>query len=386
MAQLTREEVDIYFRDRRGRGFNTVLVSLIEHRFSTNPPNNAYGQPPFLIPGDYGTPNEEYFTHADWVLRRSAENGYLVLLVPSYLGVSGGPEGWYREMAANGEAKLRGYGRYLGRRYRDFSNILWVHGADYNPPDRNLVRAIAGGIRELDPRALHSAQCAQETSAAEFWRGEPWLTVNSIYTYKPVFAAALRQYARPEHMPFFLIESAYENEQGITEQRVRTQAYQAVLSGAAGQIFGNNPIWHFDGPGLYPAPVTWQQAMASEGSRSMTHLRNLLTAVPWWLLKPDLGNIFLTDGIGSGYDRAVAAVAADRSFAIVDLPNLRSIALDLTQLAGPRVGARWYDPANGRFTDVGGSPFQPVASLRLRPEAKNSAGFEDWALILESRS
>ena len=88
-------------------------------------------------------------------------------------------------------------------------------------------------------------------------------------------------------MPFFLIESAYENEHEATEQRLRTQAYQAVLSGAAGQVFGNNPIWHFDGPGLYPAPVTWQQALGSRGAQSMTHLRDLLTSLPWWQLEPD---------------------------------------------------------------------------------------------------
>ena len=65
------------------------------------------------------------------------------------------------------------------------------------------------------------------------------------------------------------IESAYENEHEATEQRLRTQAYQAVLSGAAGQIFGNNPIWHFSSGGLYQAPVTWQQAL--HGARqSMT--------------------------------------------------------------------------------------------------------------------
>ena len=34
-------------------------------------------------------------------------------------------------------------------------------------------------------------------------------------------------------MPFFLIESAYENEHEATEQRLRTQAYQAVQGAAA---------------------------------------------------------------------------------------------------------------------------------------------------------
>jgi hypothetical protein len=385
IAQLTRENVNLYLDDRRARGFNTLLISLIEHRFSTNAPANAYNQQPFLTAGDYSTPNEQYFDHADWVLRRAAENGFLVLLVPSYMGAGGGSEGWYQEMVANGPTKLRQYGKYLGERYRHFTNIIWLHGADYNPPDRSVVTVIAEGIREFDTRALHSAQCEPGTSPIEYWRGEDWLNVNTVYTYGPVSSAALREYGRAEHMPFFLIESVYENERNATDQRLRAQAYQAVLSGATGQIFGNNPIWHFDGPGLYPAPVSWQRAMSGKGTQSMTHLRSLLSTVSWWMLEPDVSNRFLIDGLASGYDRAVAARAADRSFAIVYFPKIRKITLNLEDLAGPRIAARWYDPANGEFSNVNGSPFPATGSRRFRPDSKNSAGFGDWALLLDSQ-
>ncbi len=76
IAELTREDVDLYLDDRRARGFNTILVSLIEAKFATNAPANAYGQPPFLKPGRYDMPNEAYFQHADWVLRRAAEGSW----------------------------------------------------------------------------------------------------------------------------------------------------------------------------------------------------------------------------------------------------------------------------------------------------------------------
>jgi hypothetical protein len=92
IAQLTRADIDLYLDDRRARGFNTILVSLIEAKFATNAPANAYGQPPFLKAGQYDTPNEAYFQHADWVLRRAAEKGFLVMLTPSYLGY----DGWFR--------------------------------------------------------------------------------------------------------------------------------------------------------------------------------------------------------------------------------------------------------------------------------------------------
>jgi hypothetical protein len=402
IGDLRREDVDLYLDDRRARGFNTILVSLIEHKFSSNAPANAYGDRPFhsepfealaalddVVPflsfADYSRPNEAYFAHADWVLRRAAEKGFLVLLTPSYVGWEGGSQGWYRAMAANGPGRLRQYGEYLGRRYRDFGNVLWVHAGDYNPRERELVRAIAEGIAAVDPRALHTAHNAPETAPIEYWQGESWLDVNNVYTYGPVHAAARAQYARPEGMPFFLLESAYENEHDATEQRLRTQAYQALLSGAAGQVFGNNPIWHFDGPGLFSAPVTWQEALDSRGAQSMSHLHDLLTTMPWWQLEPDTDHTLLTDGLGPDDARAVAASTADGSLAMVYIPDRREITLDLARLAGPLVEARWYDPADGRFEAVAGSPFSTTGSRRLGPQTdSNGAGFDDWVLILES--
>jgi Protein of unknown function (DUF4038)/Putative collagen-binding domain of a collagenase len=387
IAQLTRAEVDLYLDDRRARGFNTLLVNLIESRFATNAPANAYGQPPFLKPGQFDTPNEAYFQYADWVLRRATEKQFLVLLTPSYLGFDGGSQGWYAAMVANGPKRLRDYGEYLGRRYGDFDNILWVHGGDYDPPRMDLVRAIAEGIRQHNARALHTAHGAPETAALDYWQGEPWLQVNNVYTYGPVYHPALRQYARPERMPFFLIESAYENEHEITAQRARAQAYQAVLSGAAGQIFGNNPIWHFDSGGLYPAPVTWQQALGSRGARSMTHLRDLLTSLSWWQLQPDPGGMLLTAGLEEGSERAVAARSADRSFALIYLPRSRVITVDLRQLAGSCIAASWYDPADGRFVTVAGSPFDAAGPRRFGGDlGHNSSGFEDWVLLLRAQS
>jgi hypothetical protein len=386
IAQLKQTDVDLYLEDRRARGFNAILVNLIEHKFSSNAPDNAYGHPPFLTPGDFATPNELYFAHADWVLRRAAEKGFLVLLVPSYLGAGGSEEGWYQEMVGNGPAKLRQYGRYLGHRYRGFVNILWVQGGDFNPPNKDLVRAIANGIRELDDRVLQTAHCVHETAALEYWQGEPWLQVNTVYTYEPVYSASLEQYSRRERLPFFVIESAYEGgKEYASLQRVRAQAYHAVLTGAAGQVFGNNPVWHYDGPGIRPMAMTWQQAMQSPGAQSMTQLRKLFEGLSWWTLEPDMNRTLLTGGFGSGQQRAVAARAADGSFAILYVPRPRQVTLNLGRLAGPKLIARWYDPSTGQFSQVDGSPFAAAGSRRFRQNAKNGSGFSDWVLLLQSQ-
>ncbi len=164
------------------------------------------------------------------------------------------------------------------------------------------MREIALGIREFDARALNSAHCAPRTAAIDYWDGESWLQVNNVYARDAVYTVSLAQYARAEQMPFFFLEGAYENEPDGTEQSVRVQAYHALLSGAAGQVFGNNPIWHFSGPGLYSSSLNWQQSLNSRGVQSMTHVRTLFAPRSWWTLQPDSNNTTLTGGLSSGQD------------------------------------------------------------------------------------
>ena len=98
-------------------------------------------------------------------------------------------------------------------------------------------------------------------------------------------ASAFAEYNRSS-APFFLIEGRYEAEQGATEQTVRRQAYQSVLSGASGHLMGNGVIW--------PFASGWQQALNSPGSRSMTHVSTIFTTRQWWKLVPDQANTTLT--------------------------------------------------------------------------------------------
>ena len=383
MVQLSREDVELYLEDRRSRGFNTLLTSLIEHNFADDPPRNWYGDAPFLTPGDFSTPNEAYFAHADWVLQRARDLGFTVFLTPAYLGYGGGDEGWYQELVASTAEIRREYGRFLGERYQDMENIIWTHGGDYNPPNRDVVRDIAEGIREYTPGRLETAHCVRETAAADYWP-EPWLTLNNVYTGRAVYSDSLEQYNRPGPLAFFFLEGLYEHEHSTTPTRLRTQAYHALLSGAAGQIFGNNPIWHFDGPGLYPAPVTWKEALDGPGSRGMAIVWSLFSSLQWWMLVPDVDNQVLVAGLGDGQGRAVAAQTGDGGLAVVYVPTVRDIELDFSTFSGPRVAAEWHDPSSGAVTSGTGSTFDALGLQTLRPPGANDAGDSDWVLVLRS--
>jgi len=84
ISGLTKDEACLYLDDRQQKNFNALIVNLIEHKHRG--PVNREGEAPFSKPGDFATPSERYFAHADWVLRRAADKGIVILLAPMHLG------------------------------------------------------------------------------------------------------------------------------------------------------------------------------------------------------------------------------------------------------------------------------------------------------------
>ena len=182
----------------------------------------------------------------------------------AYLGYGGGEDGFFRDMKASGKESLRSYGRFVGKRFKDLPNIVWVMGGDFTPnsDDQWVVAEVAEGIHQEDSTHLISGHGSPENSAVVAFGERKWLTVNSVYSYeKTLFWPVQAEYQRRPIRPFVLIESTYEGEHNSTPDQIRRQAYWAVLGGGCGQFLGNNPIWHYDGPGLFPTKTNWQEAL-----------------------------------------------------------------------------------------------------------------------------
>jgi hypothetical protein len=382
LTQITTEDAELYLDDRQAKGFNTVLLNLLEHRFADDAPRNVYGDGPFKQDGDFSTPNDRYFDHAERVLRAATLRGFLVLLAPAYTGAQGGDDGWYRNMEACGPDKLRGFGRHVGKRFEDFKNIIWVHVGDYNPPNKKLSQAVAEGIREILPESLHTAHNGPGTHGLGYWSAsEIPIAIDTLYTYAPVAAEAL-VLAENRKTPYFLIESLYENEGVGTPLRTRIQAWQAVLSGAAGQVFGNNPVWYFNASVVKSQPMQWKAALNSPGSLGMSQLRSLLLSLPWFTLEPDSDGELLVAGALREHFQAVAARSRDGKFGIVYLPSPRAITINMNRLAGEYVVARWFDPADGMF--LNSNPERMPSSGRRQFNVPDCSRDGDWLLLLSA--
>jgi hypothetical protein len=368
---LNRAEVELYLENRQSKGFNTIEVNLIEHKFSKQPPLNIAGEGPFTTPGDFSAPNEKYFAHADWVIRKADEMGIRVLLAPIYLGYEGTDEGWFQELLALEPEKCLEYGRYLGKRYKDFDNIIWLIGADRNPgPVLEKVDLVALGIRQFDKRHLFTAQCEPEHSAVEEFADGKWLDFTTTYTYEIVHARLLADYERTPTMPFILIESTYEGEHNASDVQVRRQAYWAVLCGGFGHIMGDRPLWLFDSG--------WQRAMDLAGSVGMMHWGELFRSRAWYDLIPDRKHEVVTDGLGefTGLDYVAAARTSDGSTVIAYMPSSRKITVDMSKVSGAQANAWWFDPRTGKASSAGN--FATSSSREIVPP-----GNGDWVLVLD---
>jgi hypothetical protein len=370
---LTFEEAVRYMGARKAQGFNTLMVSVPDaydpDGGKTYPPDR-YGHQPF-VDDDITRPNEPYWSHVDRVFAEAERLGLLLLVTPAYLGADN--DGYLHLLKKAGPPRCREYGLWIGRRYRERSNLVWVHGGDRNPFDvQDEVRALAQAIREVDERHLHTAHWANGTAAFDWFGDEGWLDLNSSYTYGPVAWRILADRQGTLARPTFLIESHYENDfGGKTADDVRAYPYRAMLSGAAGHLFGNKPTW-YGGRG-------WEEALDSPGARFMGHAIALFRTRPWWTLEPDARHRVVVEGHWeSGADEGVqAALTRDRTTLIAYLPaSRRSVRVDLEQMLGKRLRVHWFDPRTGTATFVEAVP-------RVGTRLFETPGEGDWVLVLD---
>jgi hypothetical protein len=359
-VRLDDAELDRYLADRRARGVNALLVNLIEHKFADHPPLDRAGNPPFTTPADFSTPNEAYFAHVDRVLARAAAAGMVVLLAPAYLGDKGGDEGWYVEVRRNGPSRMRGYGRYVGARYRSAPNLIWVEGGDAPPmAATDEIEALVAGIRETDPVHLHTAHSARYRSALDDY-DRPWLDLNTTYSDCEGHDRQLRRDARRQRsIPTIFIEGTYEGEQASLTCTV-SQAYRTLLSGAAGHVFGNRPIWLFD-PG-------WQAALDSPGSQAMQHLAALIADHDLHGLVADFDGVIATPGVAAARSRTGSTLV------FVDV-GPRTVHVAAGSGKAPRRAA-WVFVASGVAIDAG--RHDPTRALDL-----TSPPGGPWLLIVD---
>ena len=125
----------------------------------------------------------------------------------------------------------------------------------------------------------------------------------------------------------------------------------------------------------------------------MVHFRNLFATRSWWNLVPDTSHQVLTSGYGiydgfgniASNDYATAAMTSDSSLLIAYFPTRRNVTVSMSKFAGS-VNAKWFDPSNGTYSTISGSPFNNAGNKHFSPPGNNSDNNGDWVLVLETAS
>jgi Protein of unknown function (DUF4038)/IPT/TIG domain/Putative collagen-binding domain of a collagenase len=398
IGKLTESEAAEYFANRRANGFNSVqFYAPCGPRMRCSADGSTVdGIRPFtsgtpLETYDLATPNNAFFSRLDNLVNLAAAHGLTVLLDPiqtgDYLGT----------LRNNGPVKAFDYGVYLGTRYRNFANIIWLHGEDFqtwntNSTENYLVVQVMAGIASVDSNHL-------QTIALNFYRSysrqdilaTPYLTMDFVYTYHDTYDYVLTAYNSSPTMPVFLGEGNYEHENnsgdlpGPADAHVlRRQVYWTLLSGGAGHYFGNRFVNH-----VYPE---WRTELDTLAVSHMQHATRLFESYQWWNLVPDQTHQVVTAGYGSytpdnrnmaASNYVTAAWVPDGTLAMAYCPTTTTLSVNLSQFVRP-VTARWFDPSSGTFRSIAGAPFANSGTLGFTTPGPNSAGNSDWVLVLDA--
>lgn len=361
--QLTDAGCDQYVDDRAARGFTAIMFEAPGYYFTSQTPhyNNVDGVAPFTTMTQWASGLTAYWNRVDRIVNRAKSLGMVCVINPAYLGINT-TEGWQSEVSAESDANLQTYGAALANRYTQ-GNVIWCLGGDIDPTAglRDKQWQIVLGIRSVRTTDIITAHGAPGSPAYPTWNGQAGFNLNSAYpSTGDVGGLCLTEYGRAGPVPFFMLEGRYEGEPNpaVDLARIRLQAYQALLSGACGHFFGNNPIWHFESPNsLYPYTGTWQSNLASTGAQQMTHVKTLFSAYAWWLLVPKTDASLVTTALGTGDSRICPALASDGSFAMIWVPSSQTITVVTTALTGVagNVRIRRFDPTTGTYSTINAS-------------------------------
>ena len=398
--RLNREEAIEYLENRSGRGFTVIqAVALAECDGILG--GNAYGRKPLLqnsageydptlpdLSGDEGASGYNYWEHVDFIIDYAARLGIYIALLPTW-----GDK--FNKMWGKGPVIFKRnnagiYGKWLGSRYKDRTNIIWVLGGDrplHTSEHFAIINAMAEGLKEGDEGShLMTFHPVGECSSSLNLHNEDWLDFNMIQSghgrqninnYDKVSA----DYERLPVKPVVDAEPRYEDhpigfnaEHGYFDEfDVRQAAYWAVFAGAFGHTYGHHSIWSMCKEPEDYFIMHWKDAIMRPAGNQMQHLRTLIESRPFLDRIPDQSLVENYPGANH--------VQATRGFdyAFIYSPNGLKLKVSMGKISGEEVKAYWYDPRLGnskyigKFANSGTANFAPPSSGRGN----------DWVLVLD---
>lgn len=398
--RLNREEAEKYLINRAERRFNVIqAVALAECDGLRT--TNVYGVSPLLQneAGEYDPTKPDlrgeycYWDHIDYVIDKAAELGLYIGFLPTWgdkFNIY-----WGKGPVIFNPENAKVYGQWLGERYKDKSNIIWILGGD-RPLDNEehyaIMRGMAEGLALGDEgRHLITMHPPGNRSSSMFVHKDEWLSFNmvqsghnckEVFNYKMIYA----DYCLEPVKPVLEGEPCYEEhvitnnfDDGFyTDYEARRAAYWGVFAGGFGHTFGNHCVWSMNTePARGVVSKDWKEAIESRGASQMQYVRNLLESRPFLERVPDQG---LVAEEFSDLDHIRATRGID--YAFVYTPTGKELRVNMGIISGDKVTAYWYEPGKGSASIIG--EFENKGVVSFIPPCSGEKN--DWVLVLDDSS
>jgi len=371
LRKLSYVDAVNYMDIRKSQSFNTFIVQLLpalpnQRNYTKTSPflnNKETGQP------DLDQPNKAYFDYLEKIVVAAKERNVAVGIVVSR-------KSWNVVFDAYKEDSWKSYGAYAGKRFGKYDNVIWIVSEE-EYQSASQFRSIAEGIRSSTSdqliASLSTCTPTQTITSSTNRSDLKFVIPDSTVTYSEYATLANWQKNSGEvsQQPFLIANSEFPKE--ITDQSVliRNQAYQSIMSSAAG-FCHMSTIKNFN--------PTWKVNITRDGAEYISHFVRILKGIPWEYMYPDESLGLLPDSLDQ-QEIGIFSLSNQR-MAMLYMPTARTIRLDLTKLRGNEFRVVWYSPRTGkRWT--GSDINSPTEAIIIPPDPQTAW---DWILLVGAKN
>ncbi len=392
--RLSKADAEKYLENRRAKGFTVIQAVVLAEFDGLNTPNVEGNKP--LYGNDPLKPNEAYFQHVDWVIRKAAEKGIFIGLLPTWGDKI--DKQWGTGPVIFNKGNAGAYGKWIGSRYREFPNIIWIIGGDRPGGGDNFPvwTALAEGIKSADSNHLMTFHPSGESSSSDWFQESSWLDFNMCQTghsqrsYSIYKTLIVRDYNLTPVKPCFDGEPRYEDHPvgwnpdvlgWFNDGDIRQSLYWNLFSGAFGHTYGCHPVWQMKTPEREPisyARHNWYEAVDFPGAFDLIHARRLMESRPFTSRVPDQSLIVPSYYPETDY---VTATRGD-GYAFVYFPTGWPAEIILDKIGADTIRVSWFDPRTGEISSSGLIPGH--GTKKFVPPSGGRGN--DWVLILDDAS
>jgi len=396
--RLDNEETSFYLETRKAQGFNVIQAVVLAELDGIQTPN-AFGETPFsnLENWEY---TEAYFAHVDKVIEMANSHGMYMALLPTW-GDKLFKDNWGIGPEIFTPSTAYEYGKWIGNRYKNQANVIWVLGGDRNPRDASqdieVWNEMARGIKESGAGQLISfhPQPTSPGGSSNWFHQQEWLDFNMHQTGhcpdQATYKKILHDLSLSPDKPTIDAEPLYEEhpkcfnakELGYSEAAdIRRIMYWNVFAGAAGQSYGCHAVWQmYD---LTKTPVNgplkpWNLSLDLEMANQVKHLKTVVLSRSYFSRTNDQS--LISEKQEEDDEFVIASVDQEGTYAMLYFPTGKSVTLNLAKLKGEKFIATWFDPRTGVSfgeKEINGKEVKVVTPSQGRGN--------DWVLVIDSAS